>query len=134
VDSLRRRTGLSAIVVVFLLAACTSGSRAPTPRPSFLQNCAPTVPEGAPALTCDQAIAAALATLDAGHPRILKVEFYYGSPCDPAALSCPVGGGDIGYVNVQMAAPDSDQFIRVVANADGSVSAGEGAAATTPAP
>ena len=91
------------------------------------------MPQGSPALTCDEAIAAALATLDAGHPRILKVEFYYGSPCDPAALSCPVGGGDIGYVIVQMAAADSDQFIRVVANADGSVSAG-GAAATTPAP
>jgi hypothetical protein len=129
---MRRRASPGAILAVFLLAACTFAPQAATPRPSFLQNCAPTVPEGSPALTCDPAISAALATLSSTHPRILKVEFYYGDPCDPAVV-CPIGNGDIGYVNVQMAAPDSDLFIRVVANADGSATAGQ-AAAATPAP
>jgi hypothetical protein len=129
---MRRRVSSGAILVLLLLAACAFAPQAATPRPSFLQNCAPTVPDGSPALTCDKAISAALATLSPDHPRILKVEFFYGSPCDPAVV-CPIGGGDIGYVIVQMAAPDSDQFIRVAANADGSVTAGQTAAAT-PAP
>jgi hypothetical protein len=129
---MRRRVSLGAILALLLSTACAFTPQAATPRPSFLQNCAPEVPEGSPALTCDQAIAAALATLSPTHPQILKVEFYYGNPCDPSVV-CPIGDGDIGYVNVQMAAPDSDQFISVVAKADGSVTAGQ-AAAATPAP
>lgn len=122
---MRRRVSLGAVLATFLLAACAVAPAAPTPRPSFVQNCAPVVPDGSPALTCDQAIPAALAVLAPTHPRIVKVEFFYGYPCDPAAAPCPVGDGDVGYVNVQMAAPDSDQLIRVAANADGSVTAGE---------
>lgn len=129
---MQSRASLSAILALLLLASCSFAPQSATPRPSFLQNCAPEVPEGSPALTCDKAISAALATLSPTHPQILKVEFYYGSPCDPAVV-CPIGDGNIGYVNVQMAAPDSDQFIRVAANADGSVTAGQTAAAT-PAP
>lgn len=91
------------------------------------------MPEGSPALTCDQAISAALGTLDPNHPRIVKVEFHYGYTCDPRAAPCPIGGGDVGYVIVQMAAPDSDEWIHVAASPDGTVTAG-GAAAVPPPP
>ncbi len=72
------------------------------------------------------------ATLAPNHPPIVKVEFYYGYPCDPSA-PCPIGSGDVGYVLVQMAAPDSDEWIGVVRHPDGSLTAGP-AAATTPSP
>jgi hypothetical protein len=117
---MRRPMGATGILVIGLLTACAVAQPTTTPRPSFLQNCAPTTPEAPPALTCDQAIAAALGALAPNHPRIVKVEFHYGIPCDPSTY-CPLGAPDVGYVIVQMAAPDSDEWIVVVRNPDGSV-------------
>jgi hypothetical protein len=123
-----------AISALLMLSACAVGPPATTPSPSFLQNCAPVYPAGSPALTCEQAISAVLASLAPGHPRIEKVEFYYGYPCDPTA-SCDLGSGAVGYVLVQMAAPDSDVWIGVVRNPDGSLTTTtEPAAATSPVP
>ena len=123
-----RRLLIGGVVTGLLLTACAS-TPSVTPRPSFLQNCAPVVPPGSPTLSCEEAVSAALARLSPDHPRITKVEFFYGYPCDPSA-SCPLGSGDVGYVNVQMAAPNSDQLIGVVRHADGSLTAGPGPAAT----
>ena len=106
------------------LCACSAQLPEATARPSFVQTCAPRVPEGATALTCEAAVSAALGSLPPSHPRILKVEFYYGTPCDPTAAPCPIGNGVAGYVVVRMATPDSDQLIHVAANPDGTVAAG----------
>jgi hypothetical protein len=119
---------LAGVAALVLLAGCTSAP-AMTPQPSFLQNCAPVFPPGSPTLNCEDAVSAALASLPAGHPLITKVEFYYGYPCDPSA-SCPLGAGDVGYVLVEMAAPDSDEWIGVVRHPDGTLTAGPAAAAT----
>ncbi len=130
-ERLANCAGVPLLAFIFL-AGCGGVGPTTTPRPSFLENCAPVSPSGSATLSCEQAISAALATLAPNHPPIVKVEFYYAYPCDPSA-PCPIGSGDVGYVLVHMAAPDSDEWIGVVRHPDGSLTACP-AAATTPSP
>ena len=115
-----------------LLGACAGGTSRATPQPSFLHNCETWSGAEEPALTCDEAISAALGTLPPHHPPVVLLEFHYGSPCGPSG-ACAARVSDRGYVVVEMAAPDSDQWISVLREANGTVVTGP-AVGSTPIP
>jgi hypothetical protein len=79
-------------------------------------------PSGAATLTCDAAVAAALAVVPAG-AEVTSVEFGYGT-CPPWAR-CAAGQPEVarGHVVVHLAPPGPDLWVVVVADAAGAVSA-----------
>jgi hypothetical protein len=82
----------ASLVMAVWLAACSAF--VPQPRPT----CDPTQLGGAPTLTCEAAVSAAVASLPS-HGPITALDFMYGSLCPPNARCMPPPG-DAGTVIV----------------------------------
>lgn len=72
-------------------------------------------------LTCDNAVETALSALPAGYPPIGRIEFSYGGYCPPSAR-CAYVSPQYGIVIFRASAGGQDIFLRVVADATGTVS------------
>jgi hypothetical protein len=117
-------------IVVTGCAASSSASSSPLSSPSAAASpeivCDTAQFQPTPSLTCDPAVAAALAVLTPAHLPIIREEFRWGGLCPPDA-PCAPPLGDAGIVIVEFVRGPS-VFVYVRAEAGGVV------AASSPAP
>lgn len=101
-----------ALAIVLPLIGCSPTTPTPIsalPSPALSCEGPPTIvfDDGTPipiVLTCDRAIAAAVAAIPLGHDRVTSLDFGYGRYCPPGwRCGPPAGTGDIGFVIVEMA-------------------------------
>jgi len=119
-DSVSRPARVLAVALLTLGAAACAAPLPTAPPPVVV--CADPPEQPSTTLTCNMAVAAALAALPDDHLPIVGTEFAYGS-CLPGSL-CPVDmlTGTDGVVIFSTAGDGPDLWVRVAADSNGTVS------------